>query len=47
MIVPACSERQRPYELTRFPIALREDDPEGADKAFRAIIDAQTEKGDW
>lgn len=27
--------------------ALKEDDPDGAIKAFRAIVDDQTEKGEW
>lgn len=34
------------HTLTPFT-ALKEDDPEGALKAFRAIVDDQSDKGEW
>jgi COP9 signalosome complex subunit 2 len=30
-----------------FPLAKKEDNPEEALKDFRAIVDQETEKGDW
>ena len=41
LLVSCCPHVQ--YAL----LAMKEDDPEGALKAFHAIVAAEEEKGDW
>jgi len=33
--------------IDAFPLAKKEDNPEEALKDFRAIVDQESEKGDW